>query len=355
MSKPNYKLAERIAIDTIKAFNISSLPVVLFDIRNKFKNLRIRSYSWFAIKHRMSIEETIEFAESESGCCWYMPDTCRYLILYNDTINNGGHIRWTIAHELGHYLLRHNEKSDKAIISRNSLTTKEYNCFEAEANCFAREFLAPACVVYSLAKNFKAHGAIENLCWLSFDAAKHVESFILTGIQMGRRFDLETNTLDIFHDFIHTKHCNNCHHEFIITNAKYCPMCGDDNLRFGKDEEPMHYKTYPHYSEGKVQQCVKCENEDIDFSHGFCMICGTELVNKCHGKWVTTNSFGDGYFDDSTGCDHVLPPNARFCPHCGGISEYFYNDVLKPWEDEYKELCKESKKSPTISLLKSNY
>lgn len=349
MSKPNYNLAERIAIDTIKTFNISSLPVNLFDIRNKFENLRIRSYSWFASKRSLSIKEVIEFAESESGCCWYMPDTDRYLILYNDMINNKGHIRWTIAHELGHYLLKHNEKSNRAIISRNSLTTPEYNCFEAEANCFAREFLAPPNILCAIKKI--DYYEIETICNVSSSAALNIFKFIQYGMSFGRTFTEHPEILDRFHNFIHQKQCSICHHEFIIANAKYCPVCGNNNIEFGKDEKLMQYKTYPYYPEGKVQQCIRCENQDITFDHEFCMFCGVKTTNMCYGKWTPTSNCGDGYFDETTSCNHTLPPNARFCPYCGGISEYFFNNILKSWEDEYNEINQGSKNLPPINLL----
>lgn len=88
-------------------------------------------------------------------------------IVYNDT-ENSRRCRFTIAHELGHIFLGH-----------LLINTPEYKTFairednESEANVFARDLLAPACVLHEL-KVFTARD-IANLCNISLEAATYRE------------------------------------------------------------------------------------------------------------------------------------------------------------------------------------
>lgn len=79
-------------------------------------------------------------------------------------------IRFTIAHELGHYLLGHLDKPENMyIIGRDFNNSKPLQ--ETEADMFAARLLAPACVLWGL--NAVTPTQISSVCNISFSAAKY--------------------------------------------------------------------------------------------------------------------------------------------------------------------------------------
>lgn len=78
-------------------------------------------------------------AQSDYGFTIIQVRTQRRVILYNDALPKPC-IRFTIAHELGHYMLGHLPDD------HNNHTESEAQ----EANCFARNFLCPAPIVNAL-------------------------------------------------------------------------------------------------------------------------------------------------------------------------------------------------------------
>src|SRR5690606_21023092 len=148
--RPDPRKAEREAYKLLIMLNATQLPLKVKSIEKYFPNLKIKTYEWLAKKRNLSIYEVYEFAQSDEGCCWYNPATHQYMILYNNDsrLKLPTRQRWTIAHELGHFILRHNEiMGNKAIIARNNLTDDEYEALETEADCFARSLLAPPYVL----------------------------------------------------------------------------------------------------------------------------------------------------------------------------------------------------------------
>ena len=126
MSRSDYKRATNSAYSVIRAYNINKIPVCLDHIINHLPDLRLMTYTSFAELNGVSIDEVIDDYD-EYGSLVYNPFFGRYLILYNN-LKSFDVVRFTIAHELGHYFLKHkghNEANDK------------------EANCFARNLLCP--------------------------------------------------------------------------------------------------------------------------------------------------------------------------------------------------------------------
>lgn len=186
MRNPDYKRVSILVAQLFSEISPCYLPIDLRKIILKYAvGLRVKSYSWFAKLHGISIDDVIQFTESQEGCCYYLTNKSIHLILYNDK-NNIGNQRWTIAHELGHYFLKHNEESKESIVARNSLSTTKYEVYEKEANCFARELLAHPSILWSL--NVQTPAEIMKYCHISYTAACNVSSFISNGIEMGRDF-----------------------------------------------------------------------------------------------------------------------------------------------------------------------
>lgn len=90
----------------------------------------------------------------------------KFFIIVNDN-EKMPRIRFTIAHELGHYLLGH-LGTDKANLNREYHNIKPVH--ETEADMFAARLLAPACVLWGI--NAKTAEQIASVCNISPEAAK---------------------------------------------------------------------------------------------------------------------------------------------------------------------------------------
>ena len=144
------------ALKILLNFSNGNLPVNLSEIINSIDNLNIKTYSWFQKKHNLTFREVLDIVDSTEGCLWMKKknDKVSYLILYNNNAESifeddiklryqtFERIRFTIAHELGHYILRHNEQTDATFMSRYSLNPTTYKKFEVEANSFATMLLS---------------------------------------------------------------------------------------------------------------------------------------------------------------------------------------------------------------------
>lgn len=321
---PNYKLVNDLVYYVHRYLCIHELPINL-DFMYNFDDLKIETYSWFANLNKISIYEVIQITNSDSGCCYYDATNNRYLILYNDLIENPCHNRWTLAHELGHYLLKHNEICNTAILGRNSLDLEEYRIYEKEANAFAKELLAPLNVICTILDNFSIID-IMNLCNLSYEASSYIFEYIVNGIKMGISYDCESKTTKLFKKFIdnhkYLNSCTNCSYSFTSLNASFCPICGCNTLIKGGLKNKMKYNcSYNLDSNSRITECPICHNEEITDGE-YCKICGTYLINKC------TNYIEDEWGNQIEGCGKLAEANARYCIYCGGETTFYRNNLL---------------------------
>ncbi|ARF66716.1 hypothetical protein B7C51_01165 [Paenibacillus larvae subsp. pulvifaciens] len=329
ISKPDFKKAEWAAYKLLYDNGINELPVKVKELAKIYPNLKIKTYSWFGKDSGKSIDEVCSFAHSNEGCCYYKSDVGQYIILYNDTVKNKGRIRWTVAHELGHFILKHNEITDKTVLARSSLTQTEYETFEKEADCFARSLLAPQSVLLALER--LALSDVKELCNLSKEASINTLKFLNEGVKLGRKFDPNDALVKLFSDFIFAKNnehqCRNCKCVFIFSNPSYCPVCGSKKLKRKKGGTYMKYNGFTLDENGRALRCPKCDNEEI--SNGeYCKICGVNIVNRCANR----------YFDVCTGeeiinCSELAEGNARYCVHCGHKTTFFEKSLLDDWEN----------------------
>ncbi|WP_243549240.1 ImmA/IrrE family metallo-endopeptidase [Priestia megaterium] len=333
--KPNFGKAEQAAFELLKINNVQELPVKVKKLAKNFSNLKIKTYSWFAKTHDMTLEEVCEFANSDEGCCWYIKSKNKYIILYNDKVENVGRIRWTIAHELGHFMLKHNEMSDKSVYARNSLTEEEYEVFEKEANCFARNLLAPPQIVYVLRP--QSPHVVSDLFDISLEAATNVFTFLNNGLQRGISYSRNHTILRIFESFIfkykHAKTCNNCSYYFVGKDTHYCPICGDQSFTKGEVDN-MIYSKIELNEHSRAIQCPHCTNEHI--VGDYCQVCGKYLVNKCSGYSIEQlhGQMQEPWHNLSNSCGEELSGDARFCHKCGSTSTFLESGTLTQWEEE---------------------
>ncbi|MFR4987352.1 MAG: ImmA/IrrE family metallo-endopeptidase [Lachnospirales bacterium] len=150
--QPNYKLATVRAHEVIDEFNINEFPVDLNNIISQIPNLKVYSYKWLSNITNYSIEKIEDMFESGSIV---KNINNKYLIFYNNN-DNRGRIRFTIAHELGHYFLNHTEHND---------------INEKEADCFARNLLCPISLLNLQSPFIDDFIYLSNLCDISYSAA----------------------------------------------------------------------------------------------------------------------------------------------------------------------------------------
>jgi Zn-dependent peptidase ImmA (M78 family) len=334
--KADFVKAQKSADDVLKNSTVKELPVRVKQIANSFPNLKVRTYSWFAKKRGFSHKEVCNLVNSDEGCCLYYESLDEYLILYNDKITNKGRKRWTLAHELGHYVMNHNKNSNNSSLARSSLTEDEYNEFESEANCFARELLAPPPVLNEL--NLISPSNISNICDISSEASANVSKFLRQGAQFGIKYPPHNPLLKQFFGFINKikngKKCNECNFTFSELDAEFCPSCGSLRL-----DEILNSNVVLHFNEidcleHEVKQCFNCNNLDIIIGSNYCMICGNYLINKCTGFDDAKNrhikkSIKWHAFD--SGCGELLDSGSRFCHKCGSTSTFLEDGILKHW------------------------
>jgi Zn-dependent peptidase ImmA (M78 family) len=88
-----------------------------------------------------------------------------WLIIYDDTIEDKGSRRFTIAHELGHIFLGHPLR-----VGGHAQTSEgKPSPIEKEANQFAARLLCPACVLWGL--DIHTAEDIAKVCEISIDEA----------------------------------------------------------------------------------------------------------------------------------------------------------------------------------------
>ena len=79
----------------------NTIPISPEEIINKTHNLKLCSYSKAIANNNCTIEEWIDYLGSNLGAYVCNKSRTKFVIYYNDTKNNRGLDRFTIAHELG--------------------------------------------------------------------------------------------------------------------------------------------------------------------------------------------------------------------------------------------------------------
>jgi len=144
MTTENYRLPDfrfeeikKTVADIVARYSISSIPVDVFDLAKKL-GIRVvpfsevSEYVWNKIRS-FGIPDNIDgfFLMAEK----YGREVP---FIYFDDSRSRGRIRFTMLHEIGHFILNHKEQSTLA---------------EAEANFFAKYMIAPPVIVHQIQPN----------------------------------------------------------------------------------------------------------------------------------------------------------------------------------------------------------
>lgn len=132
IDRPDYKKATNAAYELLETYE-GRLPVInVFELIRSLPNVIVKTYGEFARIKGDTYENFLKYcAGSEHGFTIGNVNSAKYLIAYNER-KDSSTIRFTIAHELGHIVLKHNVD--------NKITDKE-------ANCFARNLLCPIQII----------------------------------------------------------------------------------------------------------------------------------------------------------------------------------------------------------------
>lgn len=149
MNYGQYKNARNASWQCLIDYNISSLPVKVSQITKQSDVVLLKNSAVNLL------------TQNESGTTLMQND--KLYIIYADE-QSPQRCRFTIAHELGHIFLGHLFKTD----GNGFLITDDA---EHSANVFARDLLAPACVLHELQALTSA--AIADLCDISLEAATY--------------------------------------------------------------------------------------------------------------------------------------------------------------------------------------
>ena len=325
-SKPRINRAQEIARCFLLCHKITSLPINVEQLIKNTGFCVLKKYSKQMQKYDLTYDYLCDNF-GKDGVPLFKPSNQKpYTILYNNYRKPYARIRWTLAHELGHVILRHNSDFEETKLSRSGLTDAAYKVLDDEADAFAAELLSPEIVL--IAAGWTSKNDIVKHCALSNDAAKYRSKSVL-GIEKvkERYFTYEDHLFKAFYKHIYLNYCPECKTYFISKEAKYCPICGVNHLIWKEGTENiMKYSGITVDKNSKAIICPKCSNEEIIPEGKFCMICGENIVNYCEGF---INEYGA---QTEESCGKLLPGNARYCPYCGAVSHFYNRGFLQSWE-----------------------
>ena len=178
--KADYKLAAKKAYEILNEYNIKKLPIDIFSIIDSYKNIELCSFSEIQSKFKYTKKDIKMCLGSKLGAV--INKNNKYIIYYNDKIGLQTS-RFTIAHEFAHIILGHFYKAKTNVLVHN-LNNK---VLEYEANCFARNILAP---VFAF-KSAPTNTLLQILCDISWKATRTRLSFYETDIYYYKAYESE--------------------------------------------------------------------------------------------------------------------------------------------------------------------
>ncbi len=323
LSKKRRDEIKSAVIKVLRQYGNIRLPVPIKNIV-KSLNYRLVPYSTFMKDLNLSYEETIKHLGTEDACSEYTGYTNVYVIYFNDIDKlkiDSNRVRWNIAHELGHIVLGHHS-NERSRIFRNSISDKEYNQYEEEADKFASYLLVPNIVLsfqdiedkYSLAKT----------CKISKTAASYRYTDLLLWAKKHKIESYDKEILKLYNmSTINQEHvyCLKCGTLTGYNGVNYCYICGYRKKVYRKLGNNMIYAGIELDESKRTVICPVCNNEQLGNDDIFCKICGFQLYNMC-----------TEYLDHSCSNNNYLDGNARYCHICGSVTTFFRHQVLSPWD-----------------------
>ena len=214
-----YEYCIKKSIEFILNENINHFPFDSDDIISKHKWSRLK-YSYLASINNCTIDDISEAYESNDEYTIYSGRN--YTIAYNDCHENKQRIYFTKLHEIGHIYLNHFLDFNETKIMRSHINESQYKVLENEANCFARNVIAPAVIVKHLEldtadKISKYFGITHHASKARLDFLEHDLKYIDD--------KSENALLQLFELFAQGNYCYFCNIK-LENNTKECRRCG---------------------------------------------------------------------------------------------------------------------------------
>lgn len=319
---------------------IDEFPVDLFKILSLKKGapIFVLSTKDFNEQNHKRLKEKALLLKVQDAKCFYDPKQNAYIVFYNQS-KPSQRIRFSLAHELAHIVLGHLE-DDRTALDRGGVEEKIYRIMEGEANTFAGNFLAPPILIRAklsgLDFNENSISKIAKFFDLSISAVKNYrikdyKEWLENVPSLHEKSILNRCSLKLF-----PKYCPRCKYAFYGKETKFCPICGNGQIKDGGKNtykgDDMKYNQIETDVEGKILSCLTCQNENFVDKAEYCHICGSPLINYC--------SLAHGYGYDDASCSHQepLPGNARYCPYCGSETTFNRKNILVHWNTERESI-----------------
>lgn len=320
--KADYKLVyDNISI-ILRMSTIKKIPIDIFALVKEIKKLKLIPYSKIAKELEVPISLCSEYFGSKSGAFYHLNN--KSIIYYNDVIDNWGHIRFTIAHELGHYLMNHKQYAIEGEMLHKGIPDAINEEIEKEADCFARNLLSPVCLMNSMDIKQDEIKRIQEVFDISYSAAKTRSS--LYKIDKNKiPYSIDINKKYSEYILLHKQGttCQICGYSNSIENAEFCCICGSSQLTNYQGDELINYQKYP-------SMCEECSERDIEYG---CNSCGDQIQSYCFYNLVCEN-FDD--FNTEKSCNlsnkHPLPAYYRYCPYCGKETCYSRYGIISSYK-----------------------
>ena len=130
VQQPDYSKAERLALDLLEKYHVEEPPIVAVNIARK-EGLKVRGADFSELLNEYPLVSG--FINPKEG------------VLYVNKDETSQRQNFTIAHELGHYVLGHtrNQEEYADVLFRLRGAYKDNHFTEKEANAFAANLLMP--------------------------------------------------------------------------------------------------------------------------------------------------------------------------------------------------------------------
>ena len=323
----NYRKAFFKSVEIIEKYGLKHIPINISQLIERIKKVKVEKYSNIVKKYNCSLNEIIDEL-GDKGAIKYDEVYGRAIIYYNDTWNNPQLAIFTIAHELGHYFLEHFDYVEIGFIKETIFFLFKYRHLENEANCFARNLLSPAALVYLF--NANEASDVKKIFYISALAAE-------TRIDLYKKYDykyLDSDLIiffmkrfDSYVTFYNSQICLRCHNRFFMLEANYCPVCGYNKF-VKKGIKEMRYSGIELDENHKAFFCPQCYNTNISEYGEYCQVCGAFIVNRC------CEEYDEAGYIVNAGCSTLADGDARYCCICGNRTTFNKQGFLKNWETE---------------------
>jgi hypothetical protein len=259
-------------------------------------------------KISLEIEVNDGFSNGFDAAAMYFGKYNNYLIVLKPvpacwkTRSSWRRRNFTVAHELGHIFCKH------LLISDQLKSDEQKSREDLEADEFAARLLMPENLI--LKSQFRS-------------GAELAEHFLVSEQACFKRLN-NLKRLDLYRAPARAV-CPACGNDRISPAADYCVICGCPLYDEGR--EGVRVVEYPcAIADGnhRVVICPSCGHNVSKETADCCSACGTPVFNFCANE----KSFWP--------CDHINPPNARFCEFCGGPTVYAARNLLPDWQEEQK-------------------